>query len=537
MYDRDGRVASKTWRDAVGYSSIDFAYGFGWNQSSMDAVFKSLFAFGVPYSYYYDAFGRRRLKRYPAGVGDEFFYDTVNRLLVDKGNRFTSGGSANDFPFDDYVWLDGRPVVLVRGKFSNTWVRQSDTSADCRRNGEIAGCGLFFPITDHIGKPVLMLDSARRITGTGEYEPFGRMNRVVMHAASSPIPYTPNMNQLIATISHGSHANVTTQLRARFPYVNAEWDFCLEQPRDFVRLANSSNIELERISNVNSNVVSAWHALSDGILKVSLVTDADNVYRQNVCVSGGCTCEVRPGTFLGASMDSYEYRRYQTGASWFFTPIRFPGQYHDAETDLYENWNRYYDPAIGRYLQPDPLAATDPMSGAEQAYAYARTNPLQYTDPKGLYTKPADCTAWASALAKARQVAGCSRTRDTDKSCECQKKLNACAPPCDVCKFLSDEFLVPVLSVKDLLCDGKRSDGCTTSTKKQDGRFLPRQVEVDSQLCEPKNTDRLAQTLIHESSHVCSMVTGKQVTDDVRDECSACAIASACFGRPLGGCQ
>ena len=34
--------------------------------------------------------------------------------------------------------------------------------------------------------------------------------------------------------------------------------------------------------------------------------------------------------------------------------LRFPGQYYVKHTGLYYNHNRYYNPQIGRYLEPDP---------------------------------------------------------------------------------------------------------------------------------------------------------------------------------------
>jgi RHS repeat-associated protein len=73
-------------------------------------------------------------------------------------------------------------------------------------------------------------------------------------------------------------------------------------------------------------------------------------------------------------------------------PLRFPGQYHDAESDLFENWNRYYDPFAGRYLQPDPLMHSAgylesiALVGAHaSAFVYAFNDPQRFTDPTGLY--------------------------------------------------------------------------------------------------------------------------------------------------------
>jgi RHS repeat-associated protein len=109
-----------------------------------------------------------------------------------------------------------------------------------------------------------------------------------------------------------------------------------------------------------------------------------------------CTCPQAPNfPYNGAVLESYEFRRFQTSANPFWSPLRFPGQYFDSETDLFENWNRYYDSAAGRYLQPEPMLQ-DPKWVADKAkegmstpaYSYANNNPLHFIDPAGLQTCP-----------------------------------------------------------------------------------------------------------------------------------------------------
>jgi RHS repeat-associated protein len=60
--------------------------------------------------------------------------------------------------------------------------------------------------------------------------------------------------------------------------------------------------------------------------------------------------------------------------------LRFPGQLMQAESGLYYNWNRQYDPTTGRYTQTDPLGLVDGSS----RYAYVGNDPLQRIDPTGL---------------------------------------------------------------------------------------------------------------------------------------------------------
>jgi RHS repeat-associated protein len=59
--------------------------------------------------------------------------------------------------------------------------------------------------------------------------------------------------------------------------------------------------------------------------------------------------------------------------------VRFPGQWDDGETGLYYNRFRYYDPAVGRYISPDPVE----LLGGLNPYAYA-LNPNDWIDPYGL---------------------------------------------------------------------------------------------------------------------------------------------------------
>jgi RHS repeat-associated protein len=60
-------------------------------------------------------------------------------------------------------------------------------------------------------------------------------------------------------------------------------------------------------------------------------------------------------------------------------PLRFLGQYYDAESGLHYNQHRYYDPDTGRFMTQDPIG----LKGGINVYRYAM-NPTRWIDPLGL---------------------------------------------------------------------------------------------------------------------------------------------------------
>ncbi len=94
----------------------------------------------------------------------------------------------------------------------------------------------------------------------------------------------------------------------------------------------------------------------------------------------------------GAVVERYEYDPFGAPtilapdgatrtASAFGNRRLFKGQYFDPRTGLYHMGARDYDPAIGRFLQPDPSG----MSDGTNLYEYAGNDPVDLYDPTGLY--------------------------------------------------------------------------------------------------------------------------------------------------------
>jgi RHS repeat-associated protein len=73
--------------------------------------------------------------------------------------------------------------------------------------------------------------------------------------------------------------------------------------------------------------------------------------------------------------------RYSSGITP--TDYRYTGQLEQADVNLYYYNARWYDPALGRFIQADTIIPGPGDSKSYDRYSYVNNNPVRYTDPSG----------------------------------------------------------------------------------------------------------------------------------------------------------
>ena len=127
---------------------------------------------------------------------------------------------------DEYVWLDGRPLlvllVLLGRLDASTDVRAADTSTSCGRNDEAQACGSYFIITDMLPKPVALLDAAGKHSRKLNWERFGGLNVTAVRGAETPHPSTHNQNTPILTVAPSIPSGMTSDYRFQIDFLDTE---------------------------------------------------------------------------------------------------------------------------------------------------------------------------------------------------------------------------------------------------------------------------------------------------------------------------
>jgi len=88
----------------------------------------------------------------------------------------------------------------------------------------------------------------------------------------------------------------------------------------------------------------------------------------NRTVSGGTAITIDGYSILMSNLNPFYYRGY----------------YYDVETKFYYLQTRYYDPALGRFINPDTIDYLEPKNiNGLNLYAYCNNNPVMNVDPTG----------------------------------------------------------------------------------------------------------------------------------------------------------
>jgi RHS repeat-associated protein len=178
--------------------------------------------------------------------------------------------------------------------------------------------------------------------------------------------------------------------------------------------------------------------------------------------------------------------------------IRFTGKERDAETGLDYFLAGYDSSAQGRFTSPDPVGGSLADPQTLNKYAYVRNNPLNLTDPTGLYACADDAKdATEHCTSDSDQLFEAARQRDLQsKNGDVRRAAAAYGKPGE--EVVDERGDKVTVGFADL---GKRSEGGETVSQLSANGAVP--ISVSSVTINSRSQGTaLEATVGHEGSHV-----------------------------------
>jgi RHS repeat-associated protein len=442
-YDALNRLLKITWTggETVTYTYDTGTYGIGHLAKMVDPAGTTSFTYNqfgqvltksqvtgavtLPLTYTYDAFGRLSALKYPSGKVIAYSYDTSGRISA----LSTGAGSIAYFPFGPAKsWTqpngltyartfdkDGRISEIAVGGSTNVQILTYDNAS---RVTHLTETGLSAKTYGY--------DNDDRLTGfvngtaTTSYGYDADSNRsdTVTSAGTTTYHYPTTSNRL------SSLSGLTTQTEPYDASGNQIGDATITYDYDArgrmssaitggVTTSYAVNGFGERIRKTGIDVPNGaaneyvydeqGHLLGEYSSTGSIVNETVYLADTPVAVltgTGGATdysvsadWPNAPHIIQNASkQDVWTWDHFAfgdnnpnqnpDGVGTYTYNFRFPGQYADAESGMSYNGFRDYNPALGRYIQFDPVY---PLNPARSGYQYANQNPLIQIDPFGLW--------------------------------------------------------------------------------------------------------------------------------------------------------
>jgi RHS repeat-associated protein len=346
-YDRFG--------DRVTMQALDHSESYGYDALTRLVAVERTGVGGNRWSFGYDAAGNRTRTQVGAGRLETSTYGIGNRLLGrSAGGALTVAGTLDEA---GTVRVNGQAAFLLPdGKFeatvpsnagTNTFtIEATDTRGNVRTSTyelEVTGAGAQFGY-DTNGNLTSKVDES----GTWSYQ-WDALNRLVRAVKSGGEIARFEYDALGRRVSKVA-SGVTTS------YTYDGEDIIRENRGAEIRTyIHGPGID-EPLAVEQNGMRQFYHA--DGLGSVVAITnDAGSLLSTRRYDPWG-------NPEVGADVAGHSF----TGREW------------DPETGLYFYRARYYDPKVGRFIGEDPIG----LEAGPNFYAYAVSNPVNFTDPTGL---------------------------------------------------------------------------------------------------------------------------------------------------------
>jgi RHS repeat-associated protein len=284
-----------------------------------------------------------------AALNQSFSYDNLNRLTSD-----TVGTTSTSYVYDA---TGNRKSKTIGG---TTYTNTVDAASN-----------KLTQIQDVGGTANVQYDAAGHMTSDGAntytYNDLGRMSTATAPSGAVVFAYN-GLNQRVSKSGTAVAGGAAYFVYHHEGSLLGEYDANGAPVYETVYFGGTPVGVMKQTGTAGANniAVTLYNVDVDQIDTPRVITKQDHtiVWRWDTAEAFGGTAPNQDPSGLGA----------------FVFNQRFPGQVADAETGLFQNWNREYNARQGRYIESDPIG----LDGGINTYSYVSGDPLTGTDSLGL---------------------------------------------------------------------------------------------------------------------------------------------------------